>query len=216
MNQIFESDHVREFFSDERFLHVYGSIGDPYSTDRDFDLKFSVRADQDHEYYYKCIQALDKAYLASKHLNVIDPHTKEDNSEIITAAAQAIKQASVVDILGYGFDKNNNNRLGMDKSLYLWKSGKKCVMFTNFRDSDRVNKAASRLFYRAANQIATGSFIRDDSTGRGSYCEKSTRDVYEALELDFDSLEDQFGAGSATIPLVGQKKRSKDRDLTST
>jgi hypothetical protein len=26
----------------------------------------------------------------------------------------------------------------------------------------------------------------------GKYCEKSVRDVYEALELDFDSLEDYF------------------------
>jgi hypothetical protein len=68
-------------------------------------------------------------------------------------------------------------------------------MFTNFNHSDRVNKAASRLFFHTPNQFSFGQLFVKEANGGRFYYEKSIRDVYEALELDFDSLEDQFGSG---------------------
>ena len=194
--EFFDASHVDEFFSSERILHIYGKIRDYPKEDV---LKSSVdwerlfpNSARDQENWENSIFVLDRAFEASGNLKVIDPHTKGENSKEICAAAELIKNASVVYILGYGFDRNNNERIGLDKSLYLLNSSApKCVMFTNFRDSDRINKAVSRLFFRVTNQIAVGQpFIREDPR---YYCEKSTRDVYEALELDFDSLEDQFG-----------------------
>jgi hypothetical protein len=144
------------------------------------------------------ILVLDQAYKASFNLKVIDPHTKKENSEEITAAVKALEEASVVYILGYGFDKNNNERLGVDESLYLiGRESPKCVMFTNFGNSERINKSASRLFFHNTNQFSFGQTEPKES--QQFYCEMSVRNVYEALELDFESLEDYFGRGSPNI-----------------
>lgn len=60
-------------------------------------------------------------------------------------------------------------------------------MFTNYLDINRVNKRASKVFFGASDRFSPGgpSVIAD----RDAYYERSTRDVYEALELDFESLD---------------------------
>ena len=107
--------------------------------------------------------------------------------------SEAIKKAAVVYILGYGFDKNNNDRLKLNDSLKFSKlTFPKGILFTNYGDSDRVNKTASRLFFDHPSQFWHGRPRPMVWQEAGKYCEKSVRDVYEALELDFDSLENFF------------------------
>ena len=96
-------------------------------------------------------------------------------------------KADVVYILGYGFDENNTNRIGLDTGLA--RPSPKNVMFTNFGDVNRVNKKAGRalmgnfsVFLPNSPQLLTFA--------PSGYVEKSVRNVYDALELDFDELED--------------------------
>jgi len=198
--EFFDPKDVDEFFSPKRVLHIYGKIRDYPKEDVlkssvDWDQLFPNSRDLDRENWENSIFVLDEAYEASANLKVIDPHTKADNSSEISAAIEAINTASVVYILGYGFDKNNNKRIGLNASLLLNENkSPKCVMFANFGNSDRINKSSSRLFFGKIDQFGISMPFAYERGGY--YYEKSIRDVYQALEMDFDSLEDQFGAGS--------------------
>jgi hypothetical protein len=103
------------------------------------------------------------------------------------SAKESIREAKCVYILGYGFDENNNTRLGLSKSLH---EKNKCVLFTNSNNSNRINKSASRVLFNNPNQFFTLSVHGHQM--EGYYFEKSVRDTYEALELDFDALEEQL------------------------
>jgi hypothetical protein len=190
----FSSSDIENFLAPERFFHVYGRLTDDFTTDLELDLFLEdfMHAQPGSPPWENCIAALDHAYKACQGLNVIDPQAKGNNLNEIEAAATAISKAKVVYILGYGFDKNNNERLKLDTSLFL-NVTHKCVMFTNFKNSERINKAASRLFFHNLRNFGAGQPVVVENPG-SFYCEKSIRDVYEALELDFDSLEDQFGS----------------------
>jgi hypothetical protein len=132
---------------------------------------------------------MDMVYRASQKLRTIDPDNKEADGELLEYAQRIISEAKCVYILGYGFDVANSKRLKLDKSLRLSKNMRKCVLFTNYGDSNRVNKQASELFYGSFDQfLPPKSPIRGNPTTGPYYCEKSIRDVYEALELDFDTL----------------------------
>jgi hypothetical protein len=69
-----------------------------------------------------------------------------------------------------------------------YKDLKKFVHFTNFGDNNRVNKRASQVFFNRMDQFPPGEpliNVRD----HGYYYERSFRNVYDALERDFESLE---------------------------
>jgi hypothetical protein len=97
-------------------------------------------------------------------------------------------------ILGYGFDDNNNKRLGLRDSLAYNYQNDKCILFTNFNGINRIKKTASRLFFGRSDRSFN---VPEGEPTQGHYFEMSTRDTYEALELDFDTLEDQLIAGSS-------------------
>jgi hypothetical protein len=58
------------------------------------------------------------------------------------------------------------------------------VMFTNYNDHNSVNKRASLLFFE------TPGFFTNHSIQKNShlYVEKSTRNVYDAIALDFGDV----------------------------
>jgi hypothetical protein len=68
----------------------------------------------------------------------------------------------------------------------LRRSSKSRVMFTNFEDRNTINKKAAHLFFDSND-----TFLDKATWGdlRSSYYEKSIRNVYQAFEMDFDSLE---------------------------
>jgi hypothetical protein len=95
--------------------------------------------------------------------------------------AQAqILGARRVFILGYGFDEHNSERLRLRESLRRGGGANTTVAFTNFGDINQVNKRASKVFFgNAAEFPPNGQSIV-------SHVEKSTRNAYDALSLDFD------------------------------
>jgi hypothetical protein len=130
---------------------------------------------------------LDRCLVASRSIRTIDPHEKEMNDAELKLAMEWIDAAEVVYILGYGFDDNNNRRIGLNISLRLNDISKKVVMFTNFEDRNTINKKASRLLFGHKDKFLHQSIYGNPTV---SYAEKSVRDVYKALEMDFEPLEE--------------------------
>jgi len=187
----FTENDINSFLSN-RIWHVYGQIRENFRAEPPpINWSSSLRPGSSNEpKAYKDI--IDAAYLASKGIKVIDPHNKTANPEIIDAATSEIRDANCVYILGYGFDQNNSRRLCLRDLLY-YEHNRKCVLYTNFNNINRVNKAASRILLGRQNETFN-SPLGDE---RGNYYfEKSTRDTYEALEIDFDDLEQQLVASS--------------------
>jgi hypothetical protein len=183
---------VQEFLGGNRIMHVYGKVREKFS-DPPPDLKWSEQERNpkgmgdntlQHLHDYKIF--LDHIYSASQGIRVIDPSDKETDQNVIDAAKKAIVAANRVYILGYGFDANNSERIGLTDSLHYGRS-KKSVMFTNYFGINRVNKRASNIFFGAPDHFGP-SAPSVEAPRDGSY-ERSIRDVYESLELDFESLD---------------------------
>jgi hypothetical protein len=203
---LFETKDVAKFLGGERILHVYGQVRtDPAVPPK---LNFSLlspapggmpgyKLEKGHM-GNELKPLLDTAYAASKNIRVISPSDKGLNVEVIESAKKAIADATCVFVLGYGFDENNSKILDLFRALNLRSDDGegKAVLFTNYEDINRVNKKASRLFFGDFESFLPGEpFIHGNPKGP-FYCEKSVRDVYEALALDFDALEDQLISGS--------------------
>jgi hypothetical protein len=103
-------------------------------------------------------------------------------------ARKAISEAECVYILGYGFDQLNSELLKLPEYLNMDRRDKK-VMFTNYNNSGVINKSAAQVFGLPPNDLLPdgGRLI----PRRNSLCEKSVKDVYGALALDFDSPEER-------------------------
>jgi hypothetical protein len=204
---LFKPEDVELFLSDERILHVYGQVRKKASALPPINLDLLSRNrgrafqyQQDRGAMAAALKPLlDTVYDASKNLRVISPLDKDMDMKVIDAAKKAIADAACVYVLGYGFDENNSKRLDLFDSLKLngrSTSDYKAVLFTNYGDINRVNKKASELFM-GNFQTFLPQFSSIIGNPRGDiYCEKSVRDVYEALALDFDALEDQLIGGS--------------------
>lgn len=94
-------------------------------------------------------------------------------------------------ILGFGFDENNSRRLRLRQALGSPRpEARRVVLFTNYGNANRINKKVSRLFFGNPNTFLDLAIY--DATGMDlPYFEKSVRDCYDALALDFDELEDE-------------------------
>jgi hypothetical protein len=167
-----------------RIMHVYGKVREPGSVDSmDWNTPWNNNQAFYNPVYHSMFKSfLDVVYASSQSIRVIDPTDKESDKQVIKAARKVISDAKCIYILGYGFDENNNNRLELSKALY-YNEDKKSVLFTNYNNSNRINKSASRVLFCNSEHFLSSSV--------------EVRDTYEALELDFDSLEEQFIAGTS-------------------
>lgn len=191
------SGHVHEFFVTHPVLHIYGCVRDCPELDADplptniFPINaqaaYNSLLDMTRKYGEAKVM-FDMADKAAQQIRTIGPHDKDQNAEVIERARTAIRDAACVYILGYGFDENNSRRLDM-RSLSSYSSKPRVVLLTNYNDSNRINKKASQLLFgNATRLLGIGQEIATD--GGSFYVEKSTRDVYSALEQDFDSVEE--------------------------
>jgi hypothetical protein len=122
-----------------------------------------------------------RIYWRSNKIRVIDPHDKPSNERALEIARQRIKEASNIYVLGYVFDENNNRRIGLEALRQGIPVPYRRVHFTNFRA--RINKRAGRLWAGDVRSfLQQGHWIKED----GLYAEKSVRNVYDALAVDFD------------------------------
>ena len=110
-------------------------------------------------------------------------HDKEIDAAPILTAKKWISDSESIFILGYGFDKSNNARIEIDKTLMYNDNDKRAkdIYFTNFGNNNVVNNAASEAFFDARNRFRFDSSLVSNTY----YYERSVRDVYEALSLDF-------------------------------
>jgi hypothetical protein len=193
----FNEQTIEAFMKNNRVIHCYGKIREqvlPPSRPMAFIDFFgtpstAVQSDEGRrDLEVKRKRLLDEVYEASKNLKVIDPATKADEEENLKIARGIIEKAEIVYILGYGFDENNSERLKLMNGLDQQK--KQTIMFTNYGDSNRVNKKASRLLTGDFRTFVPPNEPLRRKPGHRNYIEKSTRNVYDALSLDFDELED--------------------------
>jgi hypothetical protein len=198
--QFATGDILTRFFSENRFLHIYGKIREDSFADPpalSFHFFDHTRAQPTGADEWIAAKGLfDAAYDASKTIRTIAPYEKViDPDPIVEAAKAAISEASCVYILGYGFDPFNSQLLELDKSLDLEKT-KKAVMFTNFQNRNVINKNASRIFFGCRDRILSNMPDVVGQETKGYLCERSTRNVYDALADDFDSPEEHLQATS--------------------
>jgi hypothetical protein len=180
---------IPEFFkAPHRLVHVYGKLREIPWHEPPIGISFSVKKTPDDVSYWETSRIIfDLFFEASKQLKTIAPYEKNEDANVV-AARSAIEEASCVYILGSGFDENNSKLLGLDETLYHQRPNPKTVLFTNYRNSNVINKKAGRLFFQNRQKfLSEGPLIE----GGGDWLyEKSDRDVYGALELDFDSPEE--------------------------
>jgi hypothetical protein len=201
------SDYAERFITEnDRILHVYGRLRkDPAweLTDINWEAFGSVslaggtRAQTNPPQFWTDVRAiLDHAYNTSQGLQIISPEKAlAENSTVpdhIQKARKAIAEAECVYILGYGFDHLNSGLLKLPEYLHMDRSAK-TVMFTNYNNSGVINKTAARMFALDPNELLPegGRHVPH----RNSLCEKSVKDAYRALALDFDSPEERPRAG---------------------
>jgi hypothetical protein len=195
---LLEQADVDKFLTDDRIAHIYGSVHQKIPTEVDaidfagaqnLGQPFKLPLDHAKEFLPRKM-LLDQCLEASQNLRTIDPQDKEENQEILSLARRWMQESKVVYVLGYGFDQNNNQRIGLDPFLdnKSSPSSGKTVMFTNYRNMNTVNKTVSRLCYGNYDTFLGDRFVYGNPAG-GNYVEKSTGDVYEALERDFYALE---------------------------
>ena len=196
ISQFSEGNVIDKFFEGDRFIHVYGKIRQNVTDalpHKMLDLFAKPIIEPTHvsnflDFCQEFNNLLDNSYEASKTIRTIAPHEKTTSGEI-TKAKEAIIDAKVVYILGYGFDENNSRLLNLYDSLHIGKVQGKTILFTNFNDHNLVNKKASRVITGSPRATLAGAPEINQSE-LNSICEKSRRTVYDALAFDFDSPEE--------------------------
>jgi hypothetical protein len=185
-----------ESFLRKRIYHVYGAIREGFGRpeeigipEESFGLTFNEESLQAKQKRRRKIKEWDLAYEAAQKLSTIDPGDKNNGKRVPMHIQRVIDMAKEIYILGYGFDQNNSWRLYLNDLTGPMGKIDKHIHFTNYQDSNRVSKRVAMLF-----ELEFDALIKSETWGNprdGGYCEKSIRDVYKALELDFES----FGNG---------------------
>lgn len=188
---LFSKSDVEKFLGDDRIVHMYGHVGHTSSAIRDMPMNFNVKLNE-HASAEQWKNHFDLFYTASKNLFTIDPKDKETDERSLKTARSLIRASSCIYILGFGFDEQNCARLGFNRTVkQTTRATPKRIFYTNFRDINRVNKSASKQFFNNWNKLGPGMFVDGDAR-RGWFYEKSIRDCYEALALDFGTAESEL------------------------
>jgi hypothetical protein len=187
-------DLLALFFAGTRFLHIYGKIRDnPLGQPSRFDTSLydGSRAQPGPPGLWRDMKALfDTAYAASKSIRTIAPYEKAlDIDPTLEAAKSALRAASCIYILGYGFDPFNSELLNLRVSLDLERTHK-TVMFTNFGNRNVINKNASRVLFGTRDKILSNMPDVIGHEAQSHLCERSVRNVYDALAYDFEPPEE--------------------------
>lgn len=176
----FGQEEIDDFFLHGRFIHMYGKARQVSC--RDFS-PINIQWGDGKSPDFK------KIYEASQWIKTIQGVDKDDD---FSEVKKVIHQAQRIIILGFGFDDRNCDRLGFNND-FVSNSSCQSICFTNYGDSDKINKRVNKLFglgdyfYRGGtNFIRRGTGVTSsDNPVRMSF-ERSTVDVYRALAEDID------------------------------
>jgi hypothetical protein len=179
-----------KFFSKGRFLHIYGQLYD-WDTKRP-----GAPAGTYNNPQFPLADEIDRAFDAAKSIRTISPGKREPDPTIDEACGE-IAGAEYLYFLGYGFDRRNNELLGLGSLSD--KVAQQRVFFTNYGNHNKVSKTVERIYApipggRDTNGEPFGSLLGESYQKRswsrnGSSrftCEKSIKSVYDALAEDFD------------------------------
>jgi hypothetical protein len=187
----FRPDDIKAFMTERRFLHVYGAIRE--KVDETWKPQNVVLPTDYGQRFHDAVEMLNRVFEASKGIRTIDGADKLKNQDVIDEARDVIDKAEVVYILGFGFDRQNVERLGM-ANLRPNKRPGRTVFLTNFGGHNRVSMAAgAALLGNPKGFMEGGPFVSRDpligqSIARFRY-EMSYKNVYDALSEDFESME---------------------------
>jgi hypothetical protein len=187
----FQPDDIKAFMKERRYLHVYGAIRE--RVDETWKPQNVVITTHYGQAFHDTVAMLNRVFEASKGIRTIDGADKLKNEDIIHEARQLISEAEVVYILGFGFDRQNVERLGMANLMPNRMPGR-TVFLTNYGGHNRVSMAAgAALLGDPKGFMDGGPFIsRQEIIGRTSTrfrYEMSYKNVYDALSEDFESME---------------------------
>lgn len=160
-----------------RFVHMYGALESDVVDKNKFAL-FGTSATLAQAAEMDAV--LNACLKAGEKLRVID-HTKDGPES--KQGVQMLDRAETIYFLGFSFDASNISRLGFPNRQ---RAATK-IYFTNHLNSMTVNKRAAAAF----KMREFGEHADRQLAGNGSAIgEKSIRDCYDALALDFGALED--------------------------
>ncbi len=165
-----EFKKVLENFYKENIYHVYGKIPQCY------------------EYEGKDL-SIDAIVKRFERTNIEISTIGEDKSKNIgDKYSKIICDSEHVYFLGYGFDVNNNNALGLKEVLRNCKHNK-TIYYTNSENGLKIDMVLASFFN---NIIYESSFLRRYRTNNDVVATvvKSVKKVYDALENDFDIAGD--------------------------
>jgi hypothetical protein len=189
-NSLFGYQDVEMFLKEGRIVHAYGSIRDVSNPDF---VHLLPLVDEKGRYDQSGAQRFfNELDAVTSRIRTIDPHDKSDEVSL-KAARGFVDRARCIYILGFGFDRQNCERIGLVPASLQVPSGQKprSILFTNFQDSNRVNKAASKMFMGNSDAFVHKLPNVDHRGTGGNYHEKSIRNCYDALALDFDEFEEE-------------------------
>jgi hypothetical protein len=175
--------HVEEFLDTPRIIHMYGRLGatKPYPSAFFRALAGNyARSVEAPENIHNSNQLIDSWFLAGEKLKVIDPHTKSHGDAATTAKA-ILRSAQRIYFLGFGFDQNNLERILPPQRMDL---DRKEIFLTNFGNTLSINKRIARAF-------GLSDFNQPNiwnCSNLNFSAEKSARNTYEAIELDFSAF----------------------------
>jgi hypothetical protein len=175
--EIFSTEEIQKFLRG-RVIHMYGGLPDPFSEYEFWDSPPAETAQQQYA------DLLRKAFHASTRLSLIDPDEKNENTHEHDTAKSYIQNAERIFILGYGFARENNERLGFPSSVYSGHTEKE-VFFTNHKNSRAVNTEVGNTFHQGLDAIAERNVYRHLRDNVHCRFTKSEGDVLTALRQDF-------------------------------
>lgn len=153
---------VVEEFIKSRIVHVYGKITHP-SPEPDFSAFHNApiplaKAHSQPEIREKITRCINAASLSAQHIRTISDQ-KGDGVEEIETARHFIDVADHLYILGFGFDENNCNILGLSEKLL-----NKQLRLTNFGASPKVQRSIERTFGLPYEHPSNGSLTFVDAS----------------------------------------------------
>jgi hypothetical protein len=189
----FSTDEIVEFL-ETRVIHCYGKIGS--DSDAVWPISAFMKAIPNTQpintntAVKPRISTLEKIFELSEGIKTIQDVDKDLEVENHTRAKHVIQNAKTIYILGYGFDERNSRRIGLrpDHSFLNQKN----ILFTNFNNSGRVNKKASKVLTTPYHRNAIRTSFESETFSQDLShwtVEKSVRNVYDALALDFDDAD---------------------------
>jgi len=189
----FDKREVRSFMdTSNRFLHVYGSIRERIDeTWRPINFGNTTSYNSD---FHNSASALNEVYRASEGIRTIDGEDKLKNEEALKNATEAIQKAEVIYLLGFGFDRQNIQRLGLTSLRPAPKHPVRTVFFTNFGGHNRVSMSAGEALAGDATAFLKGNMSVNPEQWIENHhvrfrYEMSTKNVYAAIAEDFESME---------------------------